>query len=144
MGAVLCSAASAEVRVDAAWVRAAPPGTPMLAGYAVLHNTGDAPVRVIGASSEAFGMVEIHRTVEIDGVSRMRPAGALEIAPGGNVTLEPGGLHLMLMRPQRDLAEGGKVKIQLDVSGASPVEAEFAVRRTAGEDPHAGHHHQHH
>lgn len=142
--AALCSAASAEVRVESAWVRATPPGTPMLAGYAVLHNTGESPVRVVSADSEAFGMVEIHRTVEIDGISRMRPAGELEIAPGGRVTLEPGGLHLMLMRPKRDLAEGDKVTVTLEVSGAAPVDAEFEVRRTAGEDPHAGHHHDHH
>ncbi len=89
-------------------------------------------------------MVEIHRTVEIDGVSRMRPAGALEIGPGGSLTLEPGGLHLMLMRPKREIAEGDRLRIRLDVTGATPVEAEFEVRRTAGEDPHAGHHHQHH
>ena len=30
------------------------------------------------AGSAAFGVVEIHRTIEEDGISRMRPAGVLE------------------------------------------------------------------
>jgi periplasmic copper chaperone A len=141
--AALCSAAIAEVRVESAWVRAAPPGAPMLAGYGVLHNPGEQPVVVVAASRGAFGAVEIHRTVEIDGMSRMRPAGALEIAPGGSVTLEPGGVHLMLMKPQRALREGDKVTIRLELAGDAPVEAEFELRRTAGEDPHAGHDHDH-
>src|SRR6185436_16197132 len=44
-------AAAGRLKVERAWIRAAPPGATTLAGYAVLHNGGDEPVIVHGASS---------------------------------------------------------------------------------------------
>jgi copper(I)-binding protein len=133
--AAICSAASAEVVVDSAWVRAAPPGATMLAGYATLRNSGIA--------SKAFESVEMHRTEEVDGVSRMRPVAAIEIPPDGAAVLEPGGLHLMLIRPRQPLAEGDTVILRLRFADGRVVDAAFPVQRSAGEDPHAGHHRHH-
>jgi copper(I)-binding protein len=44
-------------------------------------------------------MVQIHETIIEDGIARMRPLPQLDVPPGGNVKLERGGKHLMLMRP---------------------------------------------
>lgn len=141
--AACCSAASAEIVVDAAWVRAAPPGATMLAGYATLRNSGSEAVRMVGIDSKAFESVEMHRTEEVDGVSRMRPVAAIDIPPGGEAVLEPGGLHLMLIRPRQALAEGDAVTLRLRFADGRTVDAAFPVQRRAGEDPHAGHHHHH-
>ena len=65
--------AAGRLKVERAWIRAAPPGATMLAGYAVLHNGGDAPVIVHGASSPDFGSVSLHETIEVDAVERMQP-----------------------------------------------------------------------
>ena len=48
--------ADGRLGVFDAWIRSAPPGTTMLAGYATLKNTGDAPVTVLTAQSDAFRM----------------------------------------------------------------------------------------
>ena len=93
--------------MDAAWVRAAPPGAVSLAGYMTLHNDGKIPMRFSWAQSDQFGMVELQRTQVVDGVSTMRPAGDQTIAPGDSLRFEPGGLHLMLMQPQRDVEGWG-------------------------------------
>jgi len=123
--------AESPLEVSKAWVRAAPPGTMMLAAYAGLRNPGESEIRLSEARSDAFGFVEIHRTVEEDGVSRMRAAGVLTLAPGASLTLEPGGLHLMLMRPRRTLAEGDSIVIELDLEDGRSVAAEFVVARQA-------------
>lgn len=121
--------ADTTIVVGKAWIRLAPPGAMMLAGYAEIANQGDAPVRINRASSDAFGVAEFHRTVDEGGVSRMRPAGVLEIAPGETLQLVPGGLHLMLMQPRGALPEGRTVVVDLLTETGEIVPAVFTVRR---------------
>ena len=121
--------------IESPWVRAAPPGAASLAGYLVLRNPCEAAVEVAGVESKDFGMPMIHRTVVEDGVSRMRPAGKLVVAPGGTLRFEPGGLHLMLMRPLRPLAGGDVARIRLVLADGRRVFAEFPVRREAPAAP---------
>ena len=113
------------------WVRAAPPGATTLAGYLELRNGCDATVAVVDVESLDFGMPMIHRTVEEDGVSRMRAAGRLELAPGESLRFEPGGLHLMLMKPLRPLREGDRARLRLVLADGRRIYAEFPVRREA-------------
>ena len=123
--------AAGKLEVTDAWVRAAPPGAMMLAGYARLHNAGDEPVIVRGASSDMFGDVSLHESVESGGVERMRPLASISIAPGDDVLLAPGGKHLMLMKPQRALTAGTAVTIHFDTSVRDGVEAMFVGRDAA-------------
>lgn len=124
------AAGETRLRVEQPWIRAAPPGSMMLAGYVRLVNDGDQVVRIAGAGSSTFASVEIHRTVEEAGVARMRPAGVLEIAPGASLELQPGGLHLMLMQPRAELPEGKTVVIDLLTDTDEPIPAVFTVRRS--------------
>lgn len=127
--------AAGRLKVERAWIRTAPPAATMLAGYAVLHNSGDAPVIVHGASSPDFGAVSIHETIEVDGVERMQAIEQVEVAPGATVTFAPGGKHFMLMRPARSLASGATVTIHLDTNDSNGVDASFVV----SEDEPGGH-----
>jgi len=120
--------ASGRLVVEAAWIRAAPPGSAMRAGYAVLRNAGDTPVVVRGATSTVFESVSLHETVEVEGVERMRALGVIEIAPGSSVALAPGGRHLMLMRPLRELASGATATIHFDTDAGAGADADFVVR----------------
>ena len=128
-------AAAGRLKVERAWIRTAPPGATMLAGYAVLHNGGDEPVIVHAASSPDFGSVSLHETIEVDAVERMQPIEQVEVAPGASVTFAPGGKHFMLMRPSRSLASGAAVTIHLDTNDSKGVDASFVV----SEDEPAGH-----
>lgn len=77
-------------------------GNPMSAGYMLLSNNSDAPIEITSVSSPQFASVELHETRDENGIARMRPIEALSIEPGQAVRLEPGGKHLMLMRPIGD------------------------------------------
>jgi copper(I)-binding protein len=127
------AAAAGRLKVDGAWVRAAPHEAAALAGYAVLHNSGDAPVIVHGASSPDFSAVSIHETTEADGVQRMQTLDTVEVAPDASVVFAPGGKHLMLMRPLHSLSSGAVVKIHFETNDSDGVDASFVVRDDAPE-----------
>lgn len=106
-------ASDSPVSIDDAWLRAAPPNAHMLAAYASVRNNGDAPIHLIGADSDAFGMTEIHRTIEVDGVFKMKEQKRLNIGVGESLNMAPGGLHIMLMMPKQSFNIGEIVDIEL-------------------------------
>lgn len=79
------------------------PGVSTSAGYMVLTNNSEADILINSVSSPQFGAVELHETAVENGVARMRPVSELLIRAGESVHLQRGGLHLMMMRPQRDI-----------------------------------------
>lgn len=102
-------------------VRLVPGGGPM-AGYVELANHSGDPVRLVAASTDAFGHVMIHRTIIEDGQARMRHQDdGVQLVPGETVSFAPGGLHLMLMRPQKELNVGDQVTIVLQFDGIEPA-----------------------
>lgn len=122
-------AQNAPLQVEQAWVRAGPPGMPMLAGYARFDNHGTQALRLVAVVGDGFELVELHRSEIVDGVSRMRPVPVLEIPAGQSVSLQPGGLHLMLMQPLRMPEEGDVIVLRLQFDNGEQAAAEFTVRR---------------
>ncbi|MGH8029497.1 MAG: copper chaperone PCu(A)C [Arenimonas sp.] len=128
-------AAPCAPTLEAAWIRAAPPGTTMLAGYAQLHNACATTLTVVGAQSTDFASVSLHATLDRGGVSHMQEAGPLEVAPGASLELAPGGTHLMLMGPAQDMHEGATGRIDLVFADGRRASADFVVRRDAPVSP---------
>lgn len=115
-------------RVVDGWLRPPPMPMPMLAGFARIENPCAAPVRVVGASGEGFGGVEIHETTIVDGVSRMRAVPSLAIAARGEAVLEPGGLHLMLMQPASPPVPGDRMVLRFTLADGRSIDGDFEVR----------------
>lgn len=95
------------------WLRAAPPNVKMMAAYMQVINTSDSEKKLIGAYSPAFGMTELHKSIEENGQYRMEHQPELLLPPGGTLSFQPGGLHIMLMMPESALAVGDSVQICL-------------------------------
>jgi hypothetical protein len=70
----------------------------------------------------------MHRTIERGGISTMRPVHEITIAPGKSVAFEPGGYHLMLMRPKHPLRPGGRLPVRLRFGDGSKLTTEFLVK----------------
>lgn len=113
--------------VEDAWIREAPPGAMMTAAYAKLRNDGRQALRIDGAFGADFASAELHRTVVENGLSRMVHGEPLELRPGAQAALEPGGWHLMLFRPSRPLKAGDRVPLALKC-GQQAAEFSFTVR----------------
>ncbi len=110
------------------WVRLPPMAMPMMAGFGRVENRCSAPITIVGARSPAFAEVSLHETRIVDGISRMRALPELRIAPGGDATLRPGGMHLMLMQPRAALKAGSKVVVEFALQDGGTLRGEFVVR----------------
>ena len=137
---LISSAATASgVEIDDQWVREAPPGMQMLAGYMTIENKSKKDVVLTGASSSAFGSIELHHTVIKNGMASMTQQESITIPANSEFEFKPKSYHLMLMKPKKQLKAGDKVKIKLKFSNYRSVSAKFPVRKSVG-----GMHHQHH
>lgn len=87
---------AAALDITGAWLRQPPPGQTGAAIYMELHNGGAAPLAVVGARVEGAASAAIHGHSNADGMMRMYPVPRLEIAPGADLSLQPGGFHLMV------------------------------------------------
>ena len=123
----ICAGAG-EISVTNPWIREAPPVAKMLAAYMTISNNSNHRVHLESAASIDFEMVEIHRTVTQEGMSHMMKQSSLQLEGGGNVTLEPGGYHLMLIKPKQFLKAGDKVKLQLNFDNGEAVDVTAVVR----------------
>jgi copper(I)-binding protein len=126
--------------VEDAWIRAAPPVAEVMAGYLTLR-AGRSAIEVVAAACEGFGDTEIHESVVIDGVAAMRPLTTVRVAAGASRKFAPGGLHLMLLEPERIPAIGEAVACRLELAAGDPVDFTATVRRGDDEGDHAHHHH---
>ena len=75
------------------------PGMAMSAAYLTLHNNSERTISITRVTSTEYSLVQMHQTTVEDGIACMRPLPQLDIPAGGDIRLERGGKHLMLMRP---------------------------------------------
>jgi copper(I)-binding protein len=137
---VLVSTAAAEpLEVGSPWIREAPPGARVLAGYMRFFNRGATPVTLVNVTSPDFESAEIHRTVIEDGVARMLPVARLEIPANGRIDLEPGGRHLMLYNPSRPLRAGDTTTLTIHLADGSDVRLSVPVVPRDGVQNHPHH-----
>ena len=115
-------APESPVAVDNARIRLVPGGGPM-AGYMELRNHSGDVIRLVSATSPAFGNVMIHRTIVSEGRARMQhQSEGVRIVPGDSAVFKPRDLHLMLMQPEGTLEVGDQVEIALRFEGIEPAE----------------------
>ena len=142
--AFLASAASlpawaANLSVTDAWARATMPGQKVSAAY--MQIRADAPARLLSATSPVVPRVEVHEMKMDGGVMRMRQLQAIELPAGKTVSLEPGGLHIMLMNLPKPIAAGDVIPLTLVIeSGGTQQTLEVkAEARAPGKGPMHGH-----
>ena len=100
---------------------------PVGVGYLSIVNKGKVADALIGASSPVAASVQIHQTITVDNMARMRPLSEVEIAPGATVNIEPGGIHLMLMGLKAPLQAGQSVPLTLEFRAAGKITVELSV-----------------
>ena len=122
--------AAADVTVKDAWVRGTVPAQTVTGAFMTVTSSEDA--KLVGATSPAAKMAEIHVSMMMNGVNNMRQADAIRLPAGKAVELKPGGYHVMLMGLAKPVAPGEKVPIALTIEDAkgkrSTVEVQAEVR----------------
>ncbi len=119
--------AAATVTVEKPFARKAMKAQRNSAAFMTLRNNGPA-VAIVAAESPVAEIVELHTHIHDNGVMRMRKIDKIELPAGGEVTLKPGGLHVMLLGLKQDLNEGDRVSVTLKFSDGSRKTIEAPVR----------------
>lgn len=122
--AFTAGASAAELEVDNPRLRLLPGNVPA-AGYFSLENTGEEPLVLVGAESEAFEHVMMHRSMEEDGMASMEHVPRLVLKPGEEIEFAPGGYHLMLMGRKQPLSSGDQVTVTLEFEGGQQLPVSF-------------------
>jgi len=124
--------AAGKLRIRHAWITPAAAGAPTTAAYLTIVNTGDAPDRLVAVEVKDARSADIHRSTMDGGVMRMRKLDdGLVIAPGGTVTLAPGGDHVMVMGLTHALKPGDRTPAVLTFAHAGKVKVTLDVQRFA-------------
>jgi copper(I)-binding protein len=120
------------------WVREPAMGQTVAAGYMTIVNNSDSDLQLVAASTPV-ARTELHETIaDGDGVMRMqhRPDG-FAIPAGGELVLEPGGNHLMMMDIDRlAMSTAGEVTFMLDFGSAGVLPVVAPIRSMDGEMMH--------
>ncbi|MCP4188107.1 MAG: copper chaperone PCu(A)C [Gammaproteobacteria bacterium] len=119
----------ASLEISDAWIQNLPPVVPTRAGYMIIANTSNQSVSIIGVESEVFTAVDIHETMENNGMMSMQPLTSLTIAAGTSRELAPGGMHLMMMQPQQTLKPGDLVAVTLKLDNGDTQTLQMTVRK---------------
>lgn len=120
--ALASTAAFAQpVQVSNAWMRPTVPGQQATGAYMSL--TAPKALTLVGISTPAAGIAEVHE-MKMDGdVMKMREIPALALPAGKTVALKPGGLHVMLMDLKQPVAKDTRVPMTLRFRDAAGVES---------------------
>ena len=120
---------ASDIIISDAWIRAMPQTSNVLACYLRINNRSTQSVYLESITSDDFGSVEIHSTKMRDGMVHMGTQNGLRINAGTIITLQPGGLHLMLIDGKRALHAGDAVLLKMHFSDGETIEANAEVRK---------------
>ncbi|MGA9853012.1 MAG: copper chaperone PCu(A)C [Gammaproteobacteria bacterium] len=132
MVAVTLPAFAGNISVSGAWLRLLPGNLP-LAGYAYVTNTGTRPLTLVAANSPEFSEVQLHRSMQRNGMDVMSHLDSIGIAAGKSLDFAPGGYHLMLFNRKHPLHVGQQVPVTLIFSDGAHFTAVFLVKGAAGQ-----------
>ncbi|MDB5886026.1 MAG: hypothetical protein JWR74_2197 [Polaromonas sp.] len=113
------------VDVSRAWVRATVPGQQATGAY--MHITSKNGARLVGVSSPAAGIMEVHQMKMEGDVMKMRAAPVLDLPAGQTVQLKPGGYHVMMMDLKQALEKGSSVPMTLHLQDAKGLESTLVL-----------------
>lgn len=126
----------APVQVQGAWVRPTVAGQQGTGAYMKLRAAQ--ATRLVGVSTPAAGIAELH-DMKLEGdVMTMRAVEALELPAGKTVTLKPGGIHLMLMDLKQPLPKNSTVPLTLLFRDAQGVQTRLELTVPVGTPSPAG------
>lgn len=131
---------AADISVTDAWARATVPGQQVSGAYMKIQ--ADADARLLGAFSPLVPRVEVHEMKMEGDVMRMREVKAVDLPKGKTVSLQPGGLHIMLTSLHQPIAAGDMIPLILVIeSGGRQQRVEVkAEARAMAAAMHPAHH----
>jgi periplasmic copper chaperone A len=136
--ALLLASCSLHAQPQLSWsaghANAPIPGQEATAGYLTVINSGDEEDTLIGFSSAAAAMVQLHETSMNNGMMSMNHIESIVVPAGGSVHMQPGGFHLMIMGVDKEAFMADSLDIDLHFASGTTITATLPIKSM-----HAGH-----
>jgi hypothetical protein len=120
-----------RIVVEKAWARETFKMARSGAAYATFSNPSESAIKIMSASVDASvaGMVELHTTEMMNGMMRMQELDkGVTIASGETATLQPGGMHFMIMGLNGPLQASKRFSITLTFADDSEKAIDVVVQ----------------
>ena len=135
------AAHAGDIAVDDPFARASAGPAKVGAAFMTLKNSGAEADALVAAESPVAAHAELHTHIMDGDVMRMRQVAAIDVAPGETVSLQPGGLHIMLIDLKEPLKQGETFPLTLTFAKAGKVAVRVPVKSPAEPAPMPGHQH---
>lgn len=136
-------AQAADITVSHPWARASAMVAKAGAGFLTIQNTGASDDTLLSAQAptSVSAVTELHTHIKEGDVMKMRKVDSIPVPAGQTVTLQPGGLHVMLIDLAHPLTEGESFPLTLTFEKAGTVEVTMSVKGmgTMAPEMHQGH-----
>lgn len=144
---------TSSIQIDGAWARTSPMNAANGAAYMDITNSGDGDDALVGVSlsSDIADRAELHETRAVDAgdsmmgddngsgdmmggddsapMMEMVEVDSIPLPAGDTVSLEPGGLHIMIMELLNGLEDGSEIELTLSFEVAD----DMVVTATVGD-----------
>ena len=115
-----------HVTVSEGWARATVQGQKATGAFMTL--TAKENLKLVGVSSSAAGVVQIHEMKMDKDVMKMSALPSLDLPAGQAVELKPGGYHVMLMDLKQNLTKDDVVPLTLQFQDAKGKKSQLELK----------------
>lgn len=116
------------LHVSSAWSRELPPTAPVGAAFMTIDNPSEHADRLISADSPIAAVTELHAHIHQGDVMRMVKVDAIDVPANAQLTLEPGGYHIMLIDLKKPLLAGQQLPLTLQFEHAGPMDITVEIK----------------
>ena len=136
-----------DLSIHGPWSRELPPVAPNGAAYFRVENGASEAEHIVSVSSPVADRAELHAHEMDGGVMKMRHVKVVQVPAQGMVSLEPGGLHVMLVGLKQPLVDGesfpltveferaGTIEVTVEITGAGTTDHSMHGKHKHGQSP---------
>ena len=126
---VMSGGAFAAPVISDAWIPEQPPGAMANAVFLNMNNSTDKPEALVKAEAPGFKFVQLHKSIEVDGMHKMIEQKEIIVPAHGETKLAPGGYHIMLIQPEKRLQAGETLPVTLTFADGSHETIDVPVKK---------------
>jgi hypothetical protein len=120
-----------DITIDDAFARASAGAAKVGGAFMTLRNSGATADALVGVKSPVAARAELHTHIQDGDIMRMRQVDAIDVPARGSVSLQPGGLHIMLIDLKQPLKQGEAFPLTLTFATAGTMTIEVPVKSQA-------------
>jgi len=118
-----------QITIIDPWIRSAPANAPALGLFLKISNNTNQEVRLVSVHTPGYKRIELHRTINNNGMMKMVKQDFMPIPAQGKLHLKPGSWHVMLIGPNRVPGKGEKIELSLEFNNGNTQTIQALVRK---------------